>query len=248
MIKLSEIATAAPENVKEKKIKEATEALVERLGDLQTMLYASRKHSVLVVLQGMDGSGKDGAVHKVFDACRITGLTFAAFKKPTEEEFAHDFLWRIQKHAPEKGMVAIFNRSHYEDILIQWVHGWISDDRRKKRMAAINSWEQNLADDNNTLVFKFYLHISKDEQEKQLTQRLNDPEKYWKNNPGDWEERKLWDKYMTAYEFAINNSEIPWHICPVDDRWYRDFFIVKTLVEGLEKLNLTFPEKAVAKS
>ncbi|MBK8196127.1 MAG: polyphosphate kinase [Lewinellaceae bacterium] len=241
MIKLSKISTDAPDNVREKDIKNETEDLVKRLGDLQERLYAEKKHAVLVVLQGMDASGKDGAAHKVFDNCRITGMTYHAFKKPTEEEFAHDFLWRIHKVAPEKGMIAIFNRSHYEDILIQRVHGWIDEKRVEQRMRAINAFEELLAFDNNTQIFKFYMHISKDEQEVQLRQRTDDPEKYWKHNPGDWEERKLWDKYMEAYEYAINNSSIPWHICPVDRRWYRDYFIAKTIVEALEKLHLEYP-------
>lgn len=240
-ISLSEISTEAPRGWKEKDTEEKTEKLVKRLGDLQQLLYATQKHAALVVLQGMDGSGKDGAVHKVFDACRITGLTLTAFKKPTEEEFAHDFLWRVHKVAPQKGMIAIFNRSHYEDILIQRVHGWIDEKRVEQRMKAINAFEELMAFDNNTLVIKFYLHISKDEQEKQLRQRMEDPEKFWKHNPGDWKERELWDKYMDAYEYAINNSSIPWHICPVDNRWYRDYFIAKTMVEQLEKLDMQLP-------
>lgn len=245
-ISLSEISTEAPRGWKEKDTEEKTEKLVKRLGDLQQLLYATQKHAALVVLQGMDGSGKDGAVHKVFDACRITGLTLTAFKKPTEEEFAHDFLWRVHKAAPQKGMIAIFNRSHYEDILIQRVHGWIDEKRVEQRMKAINAFEELLAFDNNTLVIKFYLHISKDEQEKQLRQRMEDPEKFWKHNPGDWKEREHWDKYMECYEYAINNSSIPWHICPVDNRWYRDYFIAKTMVEQLEKLNMHMPPLAKA--
>lgn len=243
-IRLSDISTEAPEGWKEKDTEEKTEKLVKRLGDLQQMLYASGKHAVMVVLQGMDGSGKDGAVHKVFDACRITGLTLTAFKKPTEEEFAHDFLWRVHKVAPQKGMIAIFNRSHYEDILIQRVHGWIDENRVGQRMKAINAFEELLAFDNKTLVIKFYLHISKDEQEKQLRQRMEDPEKFWKHNPGDWKERELWDKYMDCYEYAINNSSIPWHICPVDNRWYRDYFIAKVMVEQMEKLDMEMPPLA----
>ena len=243
-IRLADISTEAPHDWKEKETENKTEKLVKQLGDLQQMLYAGRKHSVLVVLQGMDGSGKDGAVHKVFDACRITGLTLTAFKKPTEEEFAHDFLWRVHKAAPQKGMIAIFNRSHYEDILIQRVHGWIDQKRVEQRMKAINALEELLTFDNNTLVIKFYLHISKDEQEKQLRQRLDDPEKFWKHNPGDWKEREHWDEYMSAYEYAINHSTIPWHVCPVDNRWYRDYFIAKTMVEQLEKLNMQLPPKA----
>ncbi len=243
-IRLTDISTEAPKGWKEKDTEDETRDLVKRLGDLQQLLYAESKHSVLVVLQGMDGSGKDGAVHKVFDACRITGLTLTAFKKPTEEEFAHDFLWRVHKVAPQKGMIAIFNRSHYEDILIQRVHGWIDEKRVEQRMRAINALEELLAFDNNTHIFKFYLHISKAEQEKQLRQRMDDPEKYWKHNPGDWKERDLWDKYMQAYEYAFDNSTVPWHICPVDDRWYRDYFIAKTLVDGLEKIGMQLPPLA----
>jgi len=241
IIRLADFSTEAPKGVKEKNIREETEALVARLGDLQTLMYAERKHSLLVVLQGMDGSGKDGAMHQVFDQCRITGMTLTAFKKPTEEEFAHDFLWRVHKVAPQKGMIGIFNRSHYEDILVQRVHGWIDQKRVEQRMKAINAFEELLAFDNDTLILKFYMHISYAEQEKQLLQRLNDPEKMWKHNPGDWEERKLWDKYMEAYEYAFNNSSIPWYICPVDNRWYRDYFIAKTLVEALENLDMKMP-------
>lgn len=243
-IRLADMSTEAPKGWHEDDTEDKTKKLVKRLGDLQQLLYATGKHAVMVVLQGMDGSGKDGAVHKVFDACRITGLTLTAFKKPTEEEFAHDFLWRVHKVAPQKGMIAIFNRSHYEDILIQRVHGWIDEKRVEQRMKAINAFEELLAFDNNTLVVKFYLHISKDEQEKQLRQRMEDPEKFWKHNPGDWKEREHWDKYMECYEYAINNSSIPWHICPVDDRWYRDYFIAKTMVEQLEKLDMKMPPLA----
>jgi PPK2 family polyphosphate:nucleotide phosphotransferase len=242
-IQLSNFSTEAPKGADKDQIEDQTKDLVKRLGDLQQMIYAEGKHSVLVVLQGMDGSGKDGAMHKVFDQCRITGLTLTAFKKPTEEEFAHDFLWRVHKVAPQKGMVAIFNRSHYEDILIQRVHGWIDADRAERRMKAINHFEELLAAENNTQIFKFYMHISKTEQEKQLRQRMEDPEKYWKHNDGDWKEREHWNKYMEAYEYALNNSTIPWHICPVDDRWYRDYFITKTLVEGLERLKPAYPGK-----
>lgn len=243
-IRLSDIPTEAPEDLKEKEIKAETEELVERLGDLQQRMYAERKQSVIVVLQGMDGSGKDGASHDVFKACRITGMTLKAFKKPSELEFAHDFLWRVHQACPEKGMLTIFNRSHYEDILIQWVHGWIDDKRRDQRMAAINAFETLLQEDNQTHIFKFYMHISFEEQEKQLRQRMEDPEKFWKHNPQDWEERKLWPKYMEAYEYAINNSTTPWYICPVDNRWYRNYFIAKTLVDAMEKWHMQLPPLA----
>lgn len=224
-------------------MREKTEALVERLGELQHVMYAEGKHSVLVVLQGMDGSGKDGAVRNVFARCTIAGLNLVSFKKPTEEEAAHDFLWRVHNKVPQKGMMTIFNRSHYEDILIQRVHKWITEDRVKKRMAAINAFEDLLHFDNDTHIFKFYMHISKEEQAIQLQQRIDDPAKHWKHNSGDWDERNYWDQYMKAYEYAINNSNLPWYICPVDNRWYRDYFIAKTLTDYLEKLDMKLPTK-----
>jgi PPK2 family polyphosphate:nucleotide phosphotransferase len=241
MIVLSNIPTTAPEGATKKEYKEKTLALIERLGTLQHLMYAQGKYSAIVILQGMDASGKDGAVRNVFDSCSVAGLNLVSFKKPTEEEFAHDFLWRVHKVAPLKGMMTIFNRSHYEDILIQSVHGWIDAERLQMRMNAINAFEELLAKDNNTLVFKFYMHLSKEEQEVQLMERKTDPEKFWKHNDGDWEERKHWDKYMEAYEYAINNSKIPWHICPVDNRWYRDYVMAKVMVEELEKLNMQLP-------
>ena len=242
LIRLSEISTLPPKGIKKDDLKDETNKLVKRLGELQHLLYAEAKHSVLVVFQGMDASGKDGAVRKVFSECTIAGLDLVSFKKPTDEEFAHDFLWRVHKWVPEKGCLTIFNRSHYEDILIQRVHSWIDMKRVEKRMAAINAFEDLIQFDNNTLVFKFYMHISLEEQEAQLRERLEDPAKFWKHKDADWEERKLWDKYMEAYEYAINNSTTPWHICPVDKRWYRDYFIAKTLVEGLEKLKMQLPK------
>lgn len=241
-ISLSAIPTCAPGDLDEGQVRKETAQLVKKLGDLQQKMYAEGKHALLVVFQGMDGSGKDGAIHRVFDACRITGLTFSAFKKPSETEFAHDFLWRVHQAAPARGMIGLFNRSHYEDILIQWVHGWIDDDKRSMRMEAINAFEKLLSADNQTHIVKFYLHISKEEQEKQLLERMREPEKHWKHNPADWEERKYWDRYMEAYEYALNNSHIPWNICPCDDRWYRDYYISRTLVEFMEKLPMEFPD------
>jgi PPK2 family polyphosphate:nucleotide phosphotransferase len=246
MIKLADYPTTALASLTKKEVKEATLALVERLGELQHLIYASGKHSVLIVLQGMDASGKDGAVRNVFAECTISGMQLVSFKKPTEEEFAHDFLWRVHKVAPQKGMFTIYNRSHYEDILIQRVHNWIDDTRRDRRMKSINAFEELLKYDNNTHIFKFYMHISKEEQEIQLQQRIDDPTKRWKHNDGDWQERKHWDEYVDAYEYAINQSVIPWYICPVDDRWYRDYFIVKTLVDYFEQLDLAYPAVEVA--
>jgi len=245
LIRLSEISTLPPKGAKKDSIQKKTEQLVKRLGELQHLLYAEGKHSVLIVLQGMDASGKDGAVRKVFSECTIAGLDLVSFKKPSEEEFAHDFLWRVHRWAPQKGMFTIFNRSHYEDILIQRVHKWIDMTRVEKRMAAINAFEDLLQFDNNTLIFKFYMHVSQEEQEVQLRERLEDSSKFWKHRDADWEERKFWPQYMEAYEYAINNSTTPWHICPVDKRWYRDYFIVKTLVERLEQIEFQLPQPTV---
>jgi PPK2 family polyphosphate:nucleotide phosphotransferase len=244
MIKLSDYSTLPPKGLDKKEAKEESAKMAERLGKLQEMLFAQKKYSLLVVFQGMDGSGKDGAVDNVFQDCHCGGLQIVSYKKPTEDEFGHDFLWRIHKNTPAKGIIGIFNRSHYEDIIIQRVHKWIDEDRVKLRMDAINAFENLLLEDNNTQILKFYFHISKDEQEVELKQRINDPEKQWKHNPNDWKERESWDDYMRCYEDAINKSAIPWHIVPVDDRWYRDYFILKTLVEALEKLDLAYPKIA----
>jgi PPK2 family polyphosphate:nucleotide phosphotransferase len=241
MISLSSMDTSAPKGLEKEDVKAKTAKLVKRLGELQNILYAQNKYSMLIILQGMDASGKDGAVRNVFHQCTIAGLDLVSYKKPTEEEFAHDFLWRVHRWVPRKGMTTIFNRSHYEDILIQRVHGWIDLERVEKRMAAINAFEDLVQFDNNTLIFKFYMHISQEEQGIQLQQRIDDPSKFWKHNDSDWEERKLWDKYMEAYEYAINNSTTPWYICPVDKRWYRDYFMAKTIVAALEKLDLKLP-------
>lgn len=241
MIQLAAIPTTAPADLDKKEIKEETQRLVKRLGELQHIMYAQSKYSALVVLQGMDASGKDGAVENVFNDCAPMGLEVVGFKKPTEEEFAHDFLWRIHKHAPLRGKINIFIRSHYEDILIQRVHKWITEERVEKRMQSINAFEELLAYDNHTQVFKFYLHLSKEQQEIELQQRINDPTKHWKHNEGDWRERELWPEYMRCYEYILNRSSIPWTVVPVDQRWYRDYIIAKTIVERLEQLELAYP-------
>lgn len=241
MISINKLSTTPPENIEKEWAEEETKKYAKRIGELQEMLYASKKHAVLVVFQGMDGSGKDGAVNNVFTKCNLSGVRVTGYKKPTEEEFAHDFLWRIHKNAPEKGQIGIFVRSHYEDVLIQRVHGWIDEEKVEKRIAAINAFESLLQFDNQTLILKFFLNISKEEQEEQLKERIDDPTKRWKHNDGDWEERKLWDKYMVAYEAILNKSEIEWTIVPVDKRWYRDYVVSKRVCEALEALNLSYP-------
>jgi len=241
MIKLSKIPTTAPKDLRKDDIRKATKALTKRLAELHETMIAESKNSLLVVFQGMDSSGKDGATQNVFSRCSPSGISVTGFKKPTEEEFAHDFLWRIHKETPGKGTIKVFNRSHYEDILIQRVHGWISPAHVKKRMAAINAFEELLVFDNQTTVLKFYMHLSKKRQTEKLQERIDEPEKNWKHNPNDWEEAKLWRKYRVAYEYLINNNSIPWHIVPVDQRWYRDYVIAKKVVETLEGLKMKRP-------
>ena len=241
MIKLEKISTQPPKDVDKKKLEDLTDEYEDRIGDLNEILRAQEKHSLLVILQGMDASGKDGAVKNVFKKCTHFNVDVYAFKKPTEIEFAHDFLWRVHQQVPAKGHIKIFNRSHYEDILIQRVHGWIDEERVQKRMAAINAFEELLEFDNQTKILKFYLHLSFEEQEKQLQQRIDEADKRWKHNEGDWEQREHWDEYMRCYEYAINQSKIPWDIVPVDDRWYRDYLISKKVFETLEAMDLEYP-------
>ncbi len=240
-VKLSDISSKAPKDLNKKEIKKETIVMAKEIGELVYKMHAERKSSLLIVLQGMDSSGKDGATKNVFGYCSPSHIDAYSFKKPTEEEFAHDFLWRCHSKAPKKGEVMVFIRSHYEDILIQKVHNWINDEKREKRMNSINSFEELLEFDNKTTVLKFYLHLSKEKQEEKLQERIDIPRKQFKHNEGDWEERKLWDNYMECYEYAINNSTIPWHIIPVDSRWYRNYVIAKIVLEKLRALDPKLP-------
>lgn len=240
---LSQINTKAPKDLDKKDTKEETDKLIKKLDDLQNRLYAESKHAVLIVLQGMDASGKDGAINKVFRQLNPQGVEVKSFKVPTEEELKHDFLWRIHQHSPEKGIVQIFNRSHYEDVLITRVHGWCDDATALKRFKAINDFEELLTQHNNTLIFKFYLHVSQEEQHQRFTDRLSDRTKQWKYNEKDFEETKLWDKYMQMYEEAFENCNVvPWNIIPSDQNWYKEYLIAKTVVEGLQTLDMKYPQ------
>ncbi len=240
-IKLSKIDTDAPKSYTKEDTIARTRELVSKIGEISKALYAEKKHSVLVILQGMDASGKDGAAQNVFADCSSLAIDAYSFKKPTDDEFAHDFLWRVHKVAPAKGNIKIFIRSHYEDILIQSVHKWITPERVQLRMEAINAFEKLLQFDNNTLILKFYLHISHKRQLEKLEERRTNPEKQWKYNAEDLTESKLWDEYRECYEYAINNSSIPWHIVPTDQSWYRDFGIAKIVYEQLKELNCKYP-------
>jgi PPK2 family polyphosphate:nucleotide phosphotransferase len=243
MERLQEIATKPSKEFDKKEIKEKTEDLLKRLNNLQNLLYAQSKHSVLVIIQGMDASGKDGVIRNVFGRLNPQGVRVQSFKAPTDDEKAHDFLWRIHLHAPAKGMMQVFNRSHYEDVLITRVHEWCDDVTAEKRFDAINRFEELLAEHNNTLIFKFYLHVSQEEQQERLHERIDEPTKHWKYNEADFAEAKLWDKYMMMYEDVLENcSVIPWTIVPSDKNWYKEYVVAKTVVEALENLGMEYPK------
>jgi len=240
-IDIRKISTRAPEEFHKQDIKKKTKRLAEEIKDLATIMYANKKKSLLVVLQGMDSSGKDGVSKAVFSKVSPTMVSAYSFKKPSEEEFAHDFLWRVHKQAPRKGEIKLFVRSHYEDILIQRVHNWIDEKRVTVRMDAINAFEKLLQEDNDTIVMKFFLHLSKERQKEKLLERIELQDKNYKHNDNDWQERKHWEKYMSAYQDALDRSFIPWHIVPSDQRWYRNYFVAEKVVERLRSLNMSFP-------
>lgn len=241
-IKLSELSTLPPSDFRKEEGENRTDGYITKLNDLQNVLFAQSKYSILIVLQGMDASGKDGVIKKVFSGINPMGCRVAAFKKPTDEEMKHEFLWRIHKQVPEKGMIQIFNRSHYEDVIIQRVHKWVDEKTIIRRYEHINHFE-SLLQENDTIVLKFYLHVSQKEQMERLTERLSDPKKMWKYNPGDMDESKRWPEYMDAYERAFTNCspDIPWTIVPADKNWYKEYLIAKVLVEALERLELKYP-------
>jgi PPK2 family polyphosphate:nucleotide phosphotransferase len=209
--------------------------LSERLHDLQESLYAAHHHSVLMLLQGTDTSGKGGTIEHVMGGMNPAGVRVAGFKKPTEEDLAHDFLWRIHPHAPAKGMVSIFDRSQYEDVLIVRVHSLVPEEVWQTRYEHINAFERLLTD-SGTLVLKFFLHISYEEQAERLKAREEEEDKRWKLNPGDYKERKKWDDYRRAYEEMLTRcatENAPWYIVPADRKWFRNLAVAETLVEVL---------------
>ena len=241
-IKLSAVSTRAPKDLDKQTIKEKTVKILEELDALQNLMYAESRHSVLIVIQGMDASGKDGVVRNVFGKLNPQGVTVKSFKAPTPDELAHDFLWRVHNHAPAKGVIQLFNRSHYEDILVTRVHKWCDDKTAKKRMKAINDFEKLLAEHNNTIICKFYLHVSPEEQQERLQERIKDATKQWKYNENDFAEAKLWDEYMQMYEDCFENcNDIPWTIVPADQNWYKEYVIAKELRDKLVALNMQYP-------
>lgn len=239
---LAQTSTRAPKEFDKQETKEKTAVLKEELVGLQNLLYAEGRHSVLVVIQGMDGSGKDGAIKNVFGGLNPQGVSVKSYKAPTADELAHDFLWRIHQHTPVKGMLQVFNRSHYEDVLVTRVHGWCDDETAGKRFDAINDFERLLHQHNNTVILKFYLHISPEEQQGRLRERMEDPTKAWKYNANDFKEAKLWDRYMAMYEDAFAHcNAVPWAVVPADQNWYKEYLITQTLRDALLTLNMKYP-------
>lgn len=228
------------------KTQAATLKRLQRIGELQELLYAGHQHRVLVVFQGMDTSGKDGATRKVFGETSPQGVRVVSFKKPTELELDHDYLWRVHAQTPGRGELVVFNRSHYEDVLIVRVHSLVPKKVWSKRYEQINAFE-NLLVAESTTILKFFLHISAEEQRERLQSRLDDPTKHWKFEHGDLQERKLWPDYTRAYEEAIERTstkDAPWHIVPADRKWMRDWLISGFIIEALEKLKMRYPEPA----
>ncbi|MCP4542242.1 MAG: polyphosphate kinase 2 family protein [Chloroflexi bacterium] len=219
-------------------------ALNQELEELQELLYGEHKHKVLIVLQAMDTGGKDGTIRHVFDRVNPQGVRVAGFKKPTSEEMDHDYLWRVHKHTPGKGEIVIFNRSHYEDVLVVRVHNLVPEKVWSRRYDHINDFERLLADEGTTIL-KFFLRIDLDEQKERLQARLDEPHKHWKFDPGDLKERKLWSEYIKAYEDAISKTSTdwaPWYIVPANRKWYRNLVIGTIIVETLKGLDMQYPE------
>jgi PPK2 family polyphosphate:nucleotide phosphotransferase len=218
-----------------------------RLTELQYLLYAESKYSLLIVLQALDTGGKDGCIRHVMGPINPQGCRVRSFKKPTDEELSHDFLWRIHKQTPPKGIIGIFNRSHYEDVLVVRVHNLVPKSVWSKRYKQINDFEKMLAD-NGTHIVKFFLHISKGEQKKRLNARLDNPDKHWKVDPGDYKERNYWNDYTKAFETVLSRCSkpwAPWYIIPADKKWYRNYVVSKILVDTLEDLEMSFPDPKI---
>ena len=239
MIKLAEIATTPPEGAEKEDIKKKTGELQVRLQYLQRLLWIGKKQSLLVVLQGLDASGKDGTIGTCLYGVNPMGFKVKGFKAPTEEEAAHDFLWRIHPHTPERGMIQFFNRSHYEDVLFPRVHKLIDKKETERRFEHINAFEA-LLKSNDTIVLKFYLHMSQEKQQERFQDRKEDPLKKWKYNEGDLKESKLWPEYISAYEDIFLNCSKPieWEVIPSDKKWYKEYLVLKSIVKALEDLKL----------
>lgn len=221
---------------------------LHRLSKLQRKLYADHRHSLLIVLQGIDGAGKDGTCWHVISAMDPQGVQVTGFKQPTAEEREHDFLWRVHPHAPQRGNIAIFNRSHYEDVLVVRVHELVPKDVWKPRYDFINEWERLLAVENNTTILKFFLYISKEEQLERFKLRLDDPDRQWKISESDYKEREKWDDYIKAFEAALSKCSTrcaPWYVIPSNHKWFRNLAVSQIIADALEDMRLELPKPTV---
>lgn len=245
-VKLAEIDPEDTGGLEKQAAKGILAKNIERLAKLQEVLYAEGKHALLIVLQAMDAGGKDGTIRSIMSGVNPQGVSVTSFKAPTAAELAHDFLWRVHEPVPLRGMIGIFNRSHYEDVLVVRVKNLVPKAIWQPRYEHINNFEQLLADSGVTIL-KFYLHITKEEQKKRLQARLDQPEKRWKFNPADLGERERWDDYMQAFEDVFekcSTKAAPWYIVPANKKWYRNVVISETIIKTLESLDMKFPEPA----
>ena len=235
-IKLADFDSSDDAGLKRDQGEKKTDELIEELIELQELLYAARRQSLLIILQGRDTSGKDGVIRHVAGPLNSQSCSVSSFKVPTEEELAHDFLWRIHSHTPRLGDIKIFNRSHYEDVLVVRVHKLVTSEVWRARYSHINEFERSLTD-SNTIILKFYLHISKEEQEERLLEREKDSTKAWKLSVGDWKEREYWDDYTAAYEDVLNecsSDRRPWFIVPANKKWFRNLAVAETIRDALK--------------
>ena len=225
-----------------KQTREKTEEMLKEIGKLQYKMYGQNKYSLLIIFQGIDASGKDGVTKDILEFCNAVGIKIHSFKKPTEEEFAHDFLRRVHEVTPGRGEMQIFVRSHYEDILVPSVEKYIPDDVIEMRYEHINNFEK-LVESNNTRILKFFLHVSKEAQKERLMERIESKKKHWKHKDGDWDIREKFDDYMEVYEKIINRcNDIPWHIVPSDKNWQKTYYVAVVLLKTLKELDLKWPE------
>jgi PPK2 family polyphosphate:nucleotide phosphotransferase len=223
------------------KTKAETKTILEEIGDLQYQMYAESKRSMLIVFQGLDASGKDGLTRGLLDYCNPVGLMVQSFKKPTPLENSHDFLWRVHPHVPPRGVIQVFIRSHYEDILVPTVEKLFPLDKIEERYEIINGFEK-LLEQNGTRVLKFFLNVSKEVQLERLNERLENPQKYWKHNDGDWETRNKFDEYQAVYDSIFERcSYIPWHFVPADSNWQKLYYVARTVHQSLKSFDLQWP-------
>jgi PPK2 family polyphosphate:nucleotide phosphotransferase len=234
---------------KDHKMKASLDKSLERLDKLQYLLYAEKKRAILIVLQAIDSGGKDGTIRHVMSGVNPQGCTVTSFKKPTEEEAEHDYLWRIHKAVPACGEIGIFNRSHYEDVLVVRVHNLVPKKIWSQRYDQINQFEEFLHD-NDVKILKFFLHISKDEQKKRFEQRIEDPDRQWKISEADFDERNYWGDYTKAYEDALmlcSTKHAPWYVIPANKKWFRNLAVSHIIAETMEEMNMKFPPPALSK-